>query len=133
MPIEDPSQDYAPLGGYQNDTHTVLRFSRPWDTCDEDNDLKLGENTVKLIWAYSEDEDKPVYHGVRRGVRSMLLKGGGATAASMRMKRIKEDPDVKVWEVRANEQAIPQETDTMYGCQIVKVPFQRHKHHIVAV
>ena len=29
------------LGGYQNDTHTVLRFSRPWNTCDEGQDYIL--------------------------------------------------------------------------------------------
>lgn len=36
----DKSQDVELLGGYQNDTHTVLRFSRPLETCDEE-DRKL--------------------------------------------------------------------------------------------
>ena len=35
VPLIDTSQDYKLLKGYQNDTHTVLRFSRLWDTCDK--------------------------------------------------------------------------------------------------
>ena len=42
----DPSQDYELLGGFQNDTHTVIRFSRAWDTCDEQ-----GVKTYILIMA----------------------------------------------------------------------------------
>lgn len=33
-PEVDPSQDYQLLLGYENNTHTVLRFRRRLDTCD---------------------------------------------------------------------------------------------------
>ena len=33
-PEEDASQDYELLQGYENGTHTVLRFRRKYDTCD---------------------------------------------------------------------------------------------------
>lgn len=33
-PEVDPSQDYQLLLGYENSTHTVLRFKRRLDTCD---------------------------------------------------------------------------------------------------
>lgn len=33
-PEVDPSQDYQLLLGYENKTHTVLRFRRKLDTCD---------------------------------------------------------------------------------------------------
>lgn len=36
----DSSQDYRLLLGYENKTHTVLRFSRRYDTCDP-RDLKI--------------------------------------------------------------------------------------------
>ncbi|KAL6259684.1 hypothetical protein P5V15_009600 [Pogonomyrmex californicus] len=36
----DSSQDYRLLLGYENKTHTVLRFSRQYDTCDP-RDLKI--------------------------------------------------------------------------------------------
>lgn len=39
-PVMDSSQDYTLLLGYENKTHTVLRFSRRYDTCDL-RDLKI--------------------------------------------------------------------------------------------
>lgn len=39
-PQMDSSQDYHLLLGYENKTHTVLRFSRQYDTCDH-HDLKI--------------------------------------------------------------------------------------------
>ncbi|XP_011642659.1 MOXD1 homolog 2-like [Pogonomyrmex barbatus] len=39
-PQMDSSQDYRLLLGYENKTHTVLRFSRQYDTCDP-RDLKI--------------------------------------------------------------------------------------------
>jgi DOMON domain len=40
-PIVDPSQDYILLLGYENATHTVLRFKRKLDTCDTTHDVVL--------------------------------------------------------------------------------------------
>ena len=37
----DPSQDYFLLHGYENATHTVLRFKRKLDTCDTANDVPI--------------------------------------------------------------------------------------------
>ncbi|CAL4097442.1 unnamed protein product, partial [Meganyctiphanes norvegica] len=77
-PIKDPSQDYEMLGGYENGTHTVLRFKRPWITCDDKHDWMLTGDTVKVIWAYSDadprDESDLQYHGVHRGAKNMLLR-----------------------------------------------------------
>lgn len=39
-PQMDSSQDYNLQLGYENKTHTVLRFSRQYDTCDP-RDLKI--------------------------------------------------------------------------------------------
>ncbi|XP_017886993.2 MOXD1 homolog 2-like, partial [Ceratina calcarata] len=39
-PQMDSSQDYTLLLGFENKTHTVLRFSRQYDTCDP-RDLKI--------------------------------------------------------------------------------------------
>ena len=36
-PLLDPSQDFVIHGGFENETHTVVRFSRKWDTCDHEN------------------------------------------------------------------------------------------------
>ena len=41
-PIIDESQDVTLLSANQNDTHTLLRFSRPYVTCDEnDRDITV--------------------------------------------------------------------------------------------
>jgi dimethyladenosine transferase 1 len=34
-PEVDQSQDYELLLGYENGTHTVIRFRRQYDTCDQ--------------------------------------------------------------------------------------------------
>ena len=39
-PQMDSSQDYHLQSGYENKTHTVLRFNRRYDTCDP-RDLKI--------------------------------------------------------------------------------------------
>ena len=43
-PIIDDSQDVTLLAANQNDTYTVLRFSRPYVTCDEnDRDITVSQ------------------------------------------------------------------------------------------
>ena len=56
-PYLDTRQDVELVAGYENDTHTVVTFSRAWDTCDTEQDLALGRDTVRVIWAFSEDTD----------------------------------------------------------------------------
>ena len=45
-PVADPEQDCTLVGGKQNETHTIIRFKRPLDTCDSKHDLKLGVSSV---------------------------------------------------------------------------------------
>ncbi|TDG51266.1 hypothetical protein AWZ03_002353 [Drosophila navojoa] len=40
-PVVDPSQDYMLMLGYENATHTVLRFRRKLDTCDASHDIAI--------------------------------------------------------------------------------------------
>ena len=41
-PIIEENQDVTLLSANQNDTHTILRFSRPYVTCDEnDRDITV--------------------------------------------------------------------------------------------
>lgn len=40
-PVVDPSQDYILLMGYENTTHTVIRFRRKLDTCDSLHDISI--------------------------------------------------------------------------------------------
>lgn len=45
----DPQQNYILSLGYENATHTVLRFSRKLDTCDKSYDVPI---TVSNIVAF---------------------------------------------------------------------------------
>lgn len=52
-PVVDPSQDYFLLHGYENATHTVLRFKRKLDTCDTANDVPI---TVSCTFHFSTND-----------------------------------------------------------------------------
>lgn len=54
-PLLDDQQDYKLLSGYENDTHTVLRFQRKYDTCDP-KDMKITNDTMKVIYAYTHED-----------------------------------------------------------------------------
>lgn len=40
-PVVDPSQDYVLMLGYENATHTVMRFKRKLETCDTSYDIPI--------------------------------------------------------------------------------------------
>lgn len=40
-PVVDPAQDYVLIAGYENVTHTVMRFQRKLDTCDATYDIPI--------------------------------------------------------------------------------------------
>lgn len=40
-PVLDHSQDYVLLSGHENKTHTIIRFRRKLDTCDEKYDVPI--------------------------------------------------------------------------------------------
>ncbi|GFG39849.1 hypothetical protein Cfor_08829, partial [Coptotermes formosanus] len=79
-PEVDQSQDYELLLGYENGTHTVIRFRRQYDTCDQ-RDYKITNGTVRLIYSYHDFEPPGLYgerslpyHGPsQRGTRSLNL------------------------------------------------------------
>ncbi|KAK8380027.1 hypothetical protein O3P69_016584 [Scylla paramamosain] len=126
-PMLDQSQDVKLLGGYQNDTHTVLRFSRPWDTCDGEQDYVLSDDTVRVIWSYSNrdptSETNLHYHD-RRGTKSLFLQSPQFEMPEM-------GPDVKTWEFLSPNVSLPNDFDTLYWCKIYKMPPTTTKHHII--
>ncbi|XP_050715576.1 uncharacterized protein LOC126998176 [Eriocheir sinensis] len=126
-PKVDASQDVKLLGGYQNDTHTVLRFSRPWQTLDTKNDFMLGDDTVRVIWAYSNNDPPSKanlnYHEAR-GTKSLYLKSPQFVMPPM-------GPDVKTLDLMASNVSLPDDLDTLYWCKLLKMPNITTKHHII--
>ncbi|XP_071518368.1 DBH-like monooxygenase protein 1 [Panulirus ornatus] len=94
VPKVDESQDVELLGGYQNDTHTVLRFSRPWVTCDH-NDFRLSDDTVRIIWSYAnQDPSNEMTMKIhdKRGTKSVFLKERPVILPSI-------TDDIKFWDI----------------------------------
>lgn len=52
-PFVDPSQDYVLLLGYENATHTVMRFKRKLDTCDTSHDIPITVSEYVVNVAHS--------------------------------------------------------------------------------
>ena len=132
-PYLDTRQDVELVAGYENDTHTVVTFSRAWDTCDPEQDLALGRDTVRLIWAFSEDTDPLdsasahlLYHSpAHRGGRSLHLAEPPADPAPL--------PPHSVWDLRADSLVLPGEDHTHYWCKIHRAPELAAKHHMIAL
>ncbi|XP_068215999.1 DBH-like monooxygenase protein 1 [Palaemon carinicauda] len=126
IPIIDKTQDVELIEGYQNDTHTVLKFSRLWDSCD-DEDYKITDDTVRIIWAYNymdpEGEmDMMIHH--KRGTKSMYLNESPFTMREL-------PDDVKTFDVVANNARLPNTIDTIYWCKIYKIPSVERKAQII--
>ena len=117
-PYLDRSQDLRLEGGSQNETHTVVQFSRLWRTCDSE-DLELGADTVRLIWAYS-DQDPADYHVLpyhsvlRRGSKSIHLAEPPADTTPL--------PVHKTWDIHADNLLLPEDDHTHYWCRIYRAP-----------
>ncbi|XP_071439423.1 MOXD1 homolog 1-like [Hetaerina americana] len=129
-PLQDSQQDYILESGYQNDTHTVIRFRRAWVTCGpEGEDMPLGSDTVRMIWAYHDEdpvEGELVWHGSQnRGVKSVHLQSPPSYMPSPG--RTSEN----YWDVKMDSVVIPGDMDTLYWCKIFKAPALKKKHHMI--
>jgi len=102
----DTSQDAELIVGFEEDDTTVLRFRRKVDTCDTDHDVRITNDTFRVIWAYSA-ADPAVEGGAidwmqveRTGVRLLHLYQGDRQTIS--------DVNVKQWLVTSNQMTLPQ-------------------------
>ncbi|XP_071533457.1 DBH-like monooxygenase protein 1 [Panulirus ornatus] len=127
LPSLDDSQDVVVHGGMQNDTHTVLRFSRLWNTCDEPHDFELSSDTIRVIWAYGyedpEDAQTITIHS-RRGTKSLYL-------LEPRFSLPEFTDDVTTWEIYSPNVSVPADLSTLYWCKLFKVPPLRRKTHVI--
>ncbi|XP_066264864.1 DBH-like monooxygenase protein 1 homolog isoform X2 [Branchiostoma lanceolatum] len=131
LPPEDESQDWELLSGYENDTHTVLRFKRKLQTCDV-RDRVINKDTVRLLWAWNDEDpvqdsgpSGPTYHGTNRGARSTMLLWTGVKETTL--------PDnVLTHDLTMANLIIPAK-QTTYWCKIVELPKLDRKHHLIMV
>nr|XP_027217094.1 DBH-like monooxygenase protein 1 [Penaeus vannamei] len=126
-PSIDESQDYTLLGGYENDTHTVLRFSRPWRTCDAVHDFQLSGDTVRVIWSYDEQDpttqDRIGMHS-HRGTKSLYLR-------EPKLAPLRSSRDIRHWDILSPNVNLPDDLRTLYWCKLYKIPNLTEKTHVV--
>lgn len=127
LPLEDDQSDYDLLWATETDNGlTTLRFKRRWDTCDTQHDLKITDDTVRLIWAISETDPiikasgafLAAYHGPNfRGGKSLYLKEVPKSPPFP-----VNSPDIFTWDVHMEDIPITGKSDTTYHCKIFKAP-----------
>ncbi|VEN48374.1 unnamed protein product, partial [Callosobruchus maculatus] len=131
-PEVDPSQDYQLLLGYENNTHTVLRFRRKLDTCDR-HDIPITNDTMRVLWAHHPREpiggavgpgSLPQHEAQHRGSRPLFL----LQRAEVRL----PDEAVKVWDAKSGEVKPGAQGEGIYWCQVLRGPYGiKGKHHLV--
>ncbi|XP_076032752.1 MOXD1 homolog 2-like [Oratosquilla oratoria] len=133
-PEVDEQQDWMLVGGYENDTHTVLHMSRHYNTCDK-KDHVISNDTVRVLWAFHPDDpvdpESPSprlhYHSsVRRGSRSLFLLERGPDPASTA-----RGVPTRSWVLLNPEVSISGEEDTTYWCKMFKRPKMLERNHII--
>ncbi|XP_056635826.1 MOXD1 homolog 2 [Diorhabda sublineata] len=132
-PEVDPSQDYQLLLGYENSTHTVLRFRRRLNTCDH-HDIPITNDTMRIIWAYHKDEpvggavgpkSLPQHEITNRGSQSLYLVQRADQDAP------RPEETARIWELRNPAIEPPPPGDSISWCRIFKIPTITRKHHLI--
>ncbi|XP_028653745.2 DBH-like monooxygenase protein 1 homolog [Erpetoichthys calabaricus] len=121
----DHRQDYHLEYAIENNTHTILCFSRDLNTCDMDDKI-ITESTVRVIWAYHSDDFKNAhnYHGLNRGRKSLRLLNPQHHQDALE--------SLPFFEIKNPNITIPFK-DTTYYCQIFMLPELKRKHHIIRI
>ncbi|XP_003701320.2 DBH like monooxygenase olf413 [Megachile rotundata] len=133
-PEMDASQDYCLLQGFENKTHTVLRFSRRYDTCDP-RDLKITNDTMQVVWQYHEE--KPVSAaGVLpdrvaiRGPKPLYLVQRDAEPRPSSRNQ-EAEPPLQTWDIFNEQVTLPRDGKTLLWCRVIKMPDIKRKYHVV--
>eukprot|EP00058_Branchiostoma_floridae_P024993 XP_002610483.1 hypothetical protein BRAFLDRAFT_85624 [Branchiostoma floridae] len=144
QPRMDESQDWELVSGYENETHTVLRFNRKLTTCDV-RDRVINEDTMRLLWAWHDDDPEdesgasgPTYHGVNRGVKSTVLLSNIVTPTIIEEALnftfdivMNNNIGIKVRLFLRVQVPVPYDKGTTYWCRVFQLPNITSKHHVI--
>ncbi|XP_041782918.1 MOXD1 homolog 2-like [Anopheles merus] len=133
-PHVDSSQDYVLLLGYENATHTVLRFRRKLDTCDTAQDVPITNDTIRIIYMYHNSEP-------RNGSQAMgtlpdpteAFKDSVPIFLTQRVNQvpIELDSRTRTIELKNKDVPIPQTDDNLRWCTMFKLDQFVRKHHVI--
>ncbi|XP_039432205.1 MOXD1 homolog 2-like [Culex pipiens pallens] len=133
-PIVDPSQDYTLLLGYENVTHTVIRFKRNLETCDSKDDFAITNDTMRVIFMYSRE--KPAKGSTLPGTLPGPLeafKGSRSVFLTQRTNQhaLPNSASLGILELRNEDVELPESDESLYWCKIFKLDDFHQKHHLV--
>ncbi|XP_049539223.1 MOXD1 homolog 2-like [Anopheles darlingi] len=134
VPIVDGSQDYTLLLGYENITHTVIRFKRSLDTCDMKDDFPITNDTMRVIFMYSKE--KPRKGSAQAATLPQPLVAFKGSRSLFLTQRSSQDelvnaPSISVLELRNEDVELPESDESLYWCKIFKLDDFVQKHHLV--
>ncbi|KAL1117689.1 hypothetical protein AAG570_004004, partial [Ranatra chinensis] len=125
IPVEDSVQNYKLLESSQNETHTTIKFSRTWNTCDRKHDVTIVNDTMRVMWTMSDDDP-----GIFSSWAGLVWHGNkGIHIGSP--SRIPIGRNDKFWDVTAQDFLLNGDSHTVYWCKIYKVPPLETKQHII--
>ncbi|XP_060654521.1 LOW QUALITY PROTEIN: MOXD1 homolog 2 [Drosophila nasuta] len=134
-PLVDPSQDYMLMLGYENATHTVLRFRRKLDTCDASHDIAITNDTMRLLYMYHAQD--PPHGSVRPGTLPDPARAFRPYRPMVLMQRAQlqlpspHDERVRVLELRNEDVELPDGDTPLFWCKMFKLEDINRKHHLI--
>ncbi|XP_050098172.1 MOXD1 homolog 2-like [Anopheles aquasalis] len=132
-PIVDGSQDYTLLLGYENMTHTVIRFKRSLDTCDMKDDFPITNDTMRVIFMYSKEKPRKGSSQTTLPQPLVAFKGSRSLFLTQRSSQdeLANAPSISVLELRNEDVELPESDESLYWCKIFKLDDFVQKHHLV--
>ncbi|CAH1230127.1 MOXD1 [Branchiostoma lanceolatum] len=136
-PRLDAHQDVELLSGYENGTHTVIRFRRRLRPCDTAEDREITEDTQRVIWSFNDldpvdhghvGQNGPhvLYHGRNRGTKSIILLQKNPPSLDI------QDSNIQTMELTSANVLVPAK-ETTYWCNTMRLPTLDRKHHLVKI
>ncbi|CAA9994183.1 unnamed protein product [Nesidiocoris tenuis] len=122
-PVEDKEHNYKVLAASQNDTHTVIQFSRAILTCDQVGDVDIVNDTMRVMWSISEKDP------TRTSWKHVKWQGPKSVHLTQPLVRLPPSPQ-PYWDVLTPNIYLPDKTASFYFCKIYKIPQLDNKHHI---
>ncbi|XP_036325473.1 MOXD1 homolog 2 isoform X2 [Rhagoletis pomonella] len=132
-PLVDPSQDYILMRGYENATHTVLRFRRKLDTCDTMGDIAITNDTMRLMYMY-QTHDPPngsLQPGTLPDPEAAFRSFHPMVLTQKAQSHFRKDDQMRQIELRNEDVELPSGDSTLSWCKMFKLEDVTRKNHLI--
>ncbi|CAL8092490.1 unnamed protein product [Orchesella dallaii] len=136
LPEVDASQDWTLNDAWERGSRTFLSFSRPFDTCDSEQDVAITDDLLQVIWTYGQRDDEIQTRFQIRGIMPVYLLDPDLVPRSLDDRvpnnsgrsRPLPNSSTRIFDMSTTRE-IPAQ-DTVYWCSFHKAP-TTSKHHII--